>query len=366
MPEPAAPIVIDESQPRHRRWWGSLSRRQQLLIGAGGVTVIGLIVWLAWPSGHSPIAAKRAAQKAAGPMITSPLTGVAVSAAQAARPVTGVMIENSPDARPQSGLNSAGVVFEAIAEGGITRFLALYQDSAPDYIGPVRSLRPYYIDWATGFDASIAHVGGSPDALEQIRNGGKDLDQFFNAGAYWRVASRPSPHDVYTNFSKLDALNQAKGYTSSHFNPWSRKADQPLAKPGASSIDLSISGPLYSVHYAYEAATNSYARSEGGAAHTVTDSEHAAASTQLHPKVVIALVMSYNVLNASGHSAYGTIGDGPCFIFQDGNVNTGTWHKTDRGSQFSFTDPSGNVIKLDAGQSWVSIVNSNDAVSYQP
>jgi hypothetical protein len=104
------------------------------------------------------------------------------------------MIENSPDARPQSGLQDAGVVVEAIAEGGITRFLTLFQESQPQYIGPVRSLRPYYIDFAAPFQAGIAHVGGSPEALSRVRNGSyRDLDQFFNSAYFSRISARPAP-----------------------------------------------------------------------------------------------------------------------------------------------------------------------------
>ena len=158
------------------------------------------------------------------------------------------MIENSLDARPQSGINQAGVIFEAIAEGGITRFITLYQEAQPQYVGPVRSLRPYYIDWAAAFDAPIAHVGGSPDALKQIRNGGKDLDQFFNPGAYWRQSTRAAPHNVYTSFKNMDKLNKAKGYKSSKFTPWPRKEDSPLETPTAATIKVSISSanfPLF-------------------------------------------------------------------------------------------------------------------------
>jgi len=112
----------------------------------------------------------------------SKLTGVQVDPAVNQRPTTAVMIENSTAARPQSGLDQAGVVFEAIAEGGITRFEAIYQDSQPAYLGPVRSVRPYYIQWALGFDAAIAHVGGSPEALSDIKTwNAKDLDQFAQA-----------------------------------------------------------------------------------------------------------------------------------------------------------------------------------------
>src|SRR5581483_6348891 len=112
--------------------------------------------------------------------VASTLTGLPVDPSVNKRQVTAVMIENSLDARPQSGLDQAGIVFEALAEGGVTRFMALFQDTQPDYIGPVRSARPYYIQWLLGYDAAYAHVGGSPDALNDITAWHvKDLNQFY-------------------------------------------------------------------------------------------------------------------------------------------------------------------------------------------
>lgn len=102
----------------------------------------------------------------------SPLSGEAVADQTATKAVTAIMLENSPDARPQSGLKDAEVVYEAVAEGGITRFLALYQQKQPETIGPVRSIRMYYVDWLTPYNASVAHVGGSAAALQLVRNGG--------------------------------------------------------------------------------------------------------------------------------------------------------------------------------------------------
>ena len=112
----------------------------------------------------------------------SPLTGNLVADENTTKqPVTGIMIENSPNARPQSGLKDSGVVFEAIAEGGITRFLVLYQQEKPQLIGPVRSLRLYDVEWLAAFNSSIGHVGGCSGALGEVRNGSyRDLDQFFN------------------------------------------------------------------------------------------------------------------------------------------------------------------------------------------
>jgi len=297
--------------------------------------------------------------------VASPLSGVMVDPALAKRPVTGIMIENSLDARPQSGIGDAGVIFEAIAEGGITRFMTLYQDKTPQYIGPVRSLRPYYIDWATAFDASIVHIGGSPDALAQIRNGGKDLDQFFNSGSFWRENNRPAPHDVYTSFEKLDALNKSKGYTSSTFTSWLRKSDQKLATPSAKSIDMAISSAPFNVHYDYDGGSNSYLRSEGGAAHVATSSASGQDGVQLAPKVVIGMVVPYSIVDGSGHSGYGVSGSGVVYIFQDGGATVGTWSKASRASQIVFKDSANQEVKLNAGQTWVTALQDGQ-LHYSP
>lgn len=293
---------------------------------------------------------------------TSPLTGIELSdASLAKRPVTALMIENSPDARPQSGMNDAGIIFEAVAEGGITRFLVLYQESQPQYIGPIRSARSYYVDFALPFEAGFGHVGGSPDALSDIKAlGVRDLDQFNNSQAYWRITERYAPHNVYTSFERLNALNQAKGYTTSKFVGFERKKDVPQT-PTAASVDFMISGPLYSPHFQYDTTTNSYKRSQGGAAHVDQKSK-----AQLSPKVVIALVMEKGLQSDGSHTTYKDVGSGKMYVFQDGIASEGTWTKTDRKSQFVFTDKNGLPMKLNAGQTWISIVGSNGDVMYKP
>lgn len=294
--------------------------------------------------------------------IYSPLTGVAVTKEQSLLPVTAVMIENSPDARPQSGLNQAGVVFEAIAEGGITRFLTLWQEAQPDYVGPVRSVRPYYVDWLEGFDAAVAHVGGSPEALQKIKtDGAKDLDQFYNPGPYHRVSNRYAPHNMYTSLAGLIDLEKSKGWTSSTFTGFPRKAEKPSDAPTARTIDIAISGPLYNVHYDYDLASNSYKRSEGGKPHVDERSK-----AQISPKVVIAIVLPYSIEGDGIHSSYGTIGSGKAFIFQDGNSVEGTWEKSSSKSQIIFKDAAGNPLPLNPGQTWITATSIANNVVYKP
>jgi hypothetical protein len=393
--EPEPDITIDETEPeeiqeatkkdrkvliaphkhfiRFWRWWLALSRNERFGIIAVSLLIFcaGALAWFAFvrPNSNPSIAIlKHPKPKPKAPItVASPLTGIQVDPPLAARPVTGIMIENSDFARPQSGLQDAGVVYEAIAEGGITRFMALFQDSSPQYVGPVRSLRPYYLDFAAPFQASIVHVGGSPDALSRVRNGNyRDLDQFFNSGYFTRVGARPAPHNVYTSFAKLDALNQSKGYTSSKYTIWPRKADKKLAVPTAKTIDIQISSADFYSHYDYDAATNTYQRSEGGAPHKELISAADKTGVQIHPKVVIALVMAYSIAADGQHSVYADTGSGTAIVFQDGGVTQATWTKADNASQIQFTDSAGVPLKLDAGQTWLTLVANAAKVKYTP
>lgn len=292
----------------------------------------------------------------------SPLTGNLVADEAATKmAVTGMMIENSPDARPQSGLKNSGVVFEAIAEGGITRFLVLYQQEKPTLIGPVRSLRLYDIDWLDAFDAGIGHVGGSSNALAEIRNGThRDLDQFFNSGSYWRASDRYAPHNVYTNFEKIDALNQSKGYTTSNFTGFSRTDGATSETLTATSININVSSALYNSSYVYDAVHNFYVRSQGGEPHI--DREDG----QITPSVVIALhVDETTVLEDGYRESINTIGSGKATIFQNGIVIEGVWNKTAKTSQITFTDANGNDIPLVRGQTWLTAVpNGKGSVTW--
>jgi hypothetical protein len=294
--------------------------------------------------------------------IISPLTGVELKDEQLTkRPVTALMIENSPDARPQSGLTEADIVYEAIAEGGVTRFMAVYQESQPNYIGPIRSARSYYIDYALAYQASYGHVGGSPQALQDIKDlGVRDIDQFFNADAYWRITERFAPHNMYTGFDKIDVLNKAKGFTASAFKGFERKEQVPQT-PTAKTIDLAISGPLYSPRFDYDATTNSYLRSQAGQPHT-----DAKSGATISPKVVVALVVPNGNDSDGYHSTYATTGTGAVYVFQDGIVSEGTWSKTDRKSPLVLKDKNGLPMKLNAGQTWVSLVGASSDISYKP
>lgn len=378
--EPTSPAPSSPQTPRGpkqiwrrlTRWFGRLHPWQQALIG--GIAVLALVALILGvytltkdepaPAPPKKVVTQPKPVEQKPTTVASTLTGRQVAPEINQRQVTAVMIENSTDARPQGGLQQAGVVFEAIAEGGITRFVALYQDTDAESIGPVRSVRPYYISWAQGFDAAIAHVGGSPEALQIIRDRGvKDLDQSANGAYFQRVTFRYAPHNVFTSTAKLRELQDKRGYTGSAYTGFiraSHKSD-PVSPITAGNISVNISSQNYASGYSYDVATNSYGRTLAGSPHN-----DIASNTQIKPDVVIVMVMNYSIHPDGIHSVYNTIGSGQVYVFQNGGVTTGTWSKTDHTAQITFSDANGNPIPLNPGQTWITAVGSAAKVSYTP
>lgn len=354
-------VAIADWVKHHKKLSIILAVALVLLVAAGTATALYLLNQK--PEEPAKVEVKKPAPVTEPVRYYSPLTGAEVKdEASTSLATTGIMIENSPDARPQSGLKNSGVVFEAIAEGGITRFLAVYQEQKPQLIGPVRSVRMYYVDWIAAFNASVAHIGGSAGALAEVRNGSyRDIDQFFNAGAYWRASDRYAPHNVYTSFEKLDALNAQKGYTSSSFTGFTRKDSKAEAAPNASSIAVTISSALYNSSYTYNPATNTYDRSQAGAPHL--DREEG----QISPRVVIVIKVNETTVMEDGlRQSIQAVGSGPVTIFQDGVAKEGTWAKASRAEQIKFTDAEGKDIPLARGQTWITAVPSDKGgVSWQ-
>lgn len=350
------------------RQWTRTHRTLSYIVGALLLLVVSsglaFAVLYQQPVKKAPVAeVKKVESKPVVAKFYSPLTGKLVADAAAVnQPVSAVMIENSPDARPQSGLKDSGVVFEAIAEGGITRFLVIYQQEKPQLIGPVRSIRLYDVDWLAAFNTSVAHVGGSAAGLAEIRNGNyRDIDQFFNAATYWRATDRYAPHNVYTSFAKLDALNVAKGYATSVVKGFSRVDAKPSAKPTASQIAIKLSSPLYNSTYSYDQASNSYQRSQGGAPHL--DREQG----QIAPSVIVALKVDESTVMQDGNREnIVTSGSGSATIFQNGGFQAVTWHKANPTTQISFTDANGVDVPLVRGQTWLAAVPaSTGSVTWQ-
>jgi hypothetical protein len=296
--------------------------------------------------------------------VEAPLTGELVDPNIAARRVLAVVIENHPNARPQSGYNEADIVYETLAEGGITRTLALFHSKDSSEIGPVRSARDYFIEWLSGFDAIFAHVGGSSTALATISSAKiPDLNQFSNVSYYWRSNDRYAPHNVYTATEKLFAAAKAN-QLSTTIAPKAFVFKEDLVeaeRPVEQNVNVYFSGPLFQVSYKYDPKTNTYARSNAGVA-----AKDKITGIQISPKnVIVEYTTVVPYVNAAGEQAVriGTT-SGKGVLFQDGKATSITWYKPSRSERTVYKDTSGFEIKLNRGQTWIETVPQDMLATY--
>lgn len=291
----------------------------------------------------------------------------------------GVMIENSTDARPQSGLSSADIVYEAVAEGGITRFLAIFYCQDAQMVAPVRSARVYYINWVSEYGSSplYAHVGGAntpgpADALGLITTLGwdtyNDLNQFaIGFPTYWRDYNRlghdvATEHTMVSTTTKLWDFAKTRGLTSvdkagaawdSKFVAYTFKDDAPKsARPASQTVHLDFwSDSNYAVDWIYDNATNVYKRNNGGQPHIDLNTKK-----QLTAKNVVVLFMDVSQVNDgyldNEHQEYDNVGSGKALIFMDGKEVKGTWKKASRTARTLLYDQNGSPVVFDRGLIW--------------
>lgn len=318
----------------------------------------GIVVYLKYFSKTSPVVSQN--KPIADNKIVNKLDGTKVDPALANRHPLAIMIENHPDARPQSGLDKASIVYEAITEGGITRFMAIYGPNDASKVGPVRSARIYFIDWLKEFNAYYAHVGGNLDALDKIKNDNVlDLDQFgLGDKAYWRIpqAGKAIEHTMYTSTDKLYQAARDKKYTTdNNFTPLLFVAPTPLAQlPNGQKATIKFSSPQYDVSWTYDKSTNTYLRSLANAPHL-----DAVTGNQLRSTNIIIQQMArkpaITAINEDGWSM-STIGTDKAIILSQGTEIDGTWQKVDQSSRTKFYDASGKEISFTPGQFWIEIV----------
>ncbi len=295
-----------------------------------------------------------------------------------------IQIPNGTDARPQVGLHDAKIVYEAIAEGGITRFAALYRNANDDAIGPVRSLRMYYLEWDIPYDCTIIHAGGVKAAVQRAE---KYAHLSESATYMWRdYSAYYAPNNLFTSSALLEKFNSSKKYNESEPKTFARmtpkeseaeleeiKNDTEEKYETADSIYVHITtAQNYNVKYTYDKETNSYLRAyegksgkhmsytcknTGKSGNKIKPQKDCGKATQLAPKVVVVMKVPEE-LNSDNHyrEEITTTGSGDAWVFQNGIVVKGTWSRKKDSDQLEFKDKSGETIKLAPGQTWITAV----------
>ena len=284
------------------------------------------------------------------------IDGVGVDAEEAVnQPIFAAQIENLVDARPLSGISRANLVYETLAEGGITRILALFTaKSGVDEIGPVRSARPYFLSWAEEYGALYAHSGGSPEALNSISKYDiLDLNEFSNGQYFWRSRARYAPHNLYTSTGRLaEAFTAKEGKVKSDFDAWQFKDETELdGRPSeARRVKIYFSSKSYEVGWQYARESNDYLRYQAGTIEQDRDGK------EVKAKNIAVQFAKITSIDAIDRKKIETVGEGEAIVFQDGIRIDGTWRKEAKGGRTKFYGSAGVEIKFNPGVTWVEVV----------
>jgi Protein of unknown function (DUF3048) N-terminal domain/Protein of unknown function (DUF3048) C-terminal domain len=303
-------------------------------------------------------------------LVADPLTGRLVTPAIAKRHPIAVMIDDLSAARPQSGLASASIVWQAPAEGGIPRYMAIFQDDLPTDVGPVRSSRYYYIAWATEWKAVYVHAGGSPQALDTLKAKGHgqyvyDINGLRDSGTFRRIHTRFAPHNLYTTGPQLRHRGQQIGAKDKTYTPvWQFNGPAPLeARPYGGTIQVKYLANT--ITYKYDRTTNRYLRTVTGEKKETDASD----KRRIAPTNVVVMVMSFGPLN-DGHPdkhrlEAKVIGSGTAWVSTNGVTVKGTWKKTSITAPTQFFDKDGNQIPLTVGQTFVQVMPKGSFIAFK-
>jgi hypothetical protein len=335
-----------------------LSKRGKIIVGAGGaaVAIVALSAILAL-AGKGPKPLQDLGNKITGhksepaPQIC-PLTG-AEQKTVPSRPALAIKVENLPEARPQAGLNKADIVYEEPVEGGITRFIVLFQCQDSDRVGPVRSGRltdaPVLVQYGKPV---FGYAGGVPQVIQSVKDHGI-RDENFNIapGAYHLDPARSMPHNTYTSTKEL--------YTAAH-NPndppdpvFQYSEDQPEKAKKAAFAHLDFSGTA-DVYWRWDGKDGIWMRSHGTEPHMLEGDVQVSAKNIVVQIVQIKYTGIYDVAGSPSPEAI-TTGSGKAYVFRGGKVIVGTWVRQGEDDVTRLLAKGGDEIKLAPGRTWIEL-----------
>lgn len=307
------------------------------------------------PSAEAPLQ-----EQASQPLC--PLTGLPTEEeALALRPIA-VMIDNYPSARPQSGLINAEIVYEMPAEGGITRYMAIYHHLDSEKIGPVRSARSYFIDKAMEYNAVYLHCGGSPEALSDLKTLEIDsINEFSDGRGYWRVKDRKAPHNLYTSTKRTREVMDAKKLSASKwsYNMNISKEFVDLDGKGVSNLIIDYKHK-YKVGYQYDENKMLYFRTINGK--SLKDKE---TGTEISTVNIIIEKVSTKVVDEAGRLDLDNIGSGKGYFLTGGKQIEIEWSKKSREGKTVYKDLKGNPIQLNKGNTWIQVIPNYATIEFK-
>ncbi|MDR3136261.1 MAG: DUF3048 domain-containing protein [Coriobacteriales bacterium] len=314
---------------------------------------------------------------------TFPLTGITTTdEAATLRRALSVKIENTPDARPQTGISQADVIYETVAEGGITRFNCLFQSRVPDEVGPVRSARLSDLVIVPAYDALFFFSGANPIIIDQIAAVGlPTMSHSAASSLYYRVDYRVAPHNLYLNLSGAWNLASEMGFATTTESPRALEFSPDYAEgeagqsasaqaaniagsvsstargdlPSATTITLPFSD-YYLASWSWDTSRRAFLRSMDG------PSVDAATNEQIGAANVVVLWAPYSISVDNLTFFIGLEGTGAASLFMDGTRIDGSWESV-KGAAPRFKDAAGNPILLKPGTTWFEVLDINQDIT---
>lgn len=289
---------------------------------------------------------------------TAPLTGEELEDLDVAeRPVVAVKIENTAEARPQAGLDAADIVFEELTEGGVTRFLALFQSDVPELVGPIRSGRPEDAQVLPAYDPMLFISGARPDVLSGLRAAGVDF-RGEDGEVLYREGSRSAPHNVFARgeamFALADGVVPAARPTGWRFDETAPDGEVPCTTPCAEdpghAIRVEMSAHAVAV-FRYDEDAEVYRREQNGVPQTVTGVGRVGAANVL---VLETQVLQSGCCDPAGNPLTVTeiVASGRALILRDGNLYEGRWAKGGPDDHIQVLGPENESFAFRPGPTW--------------
>ncbi len=284
-------------------------------------------------------------------LVSRKLDGVLVKPEDAELLPWAVMVEMHPDARPLSGIAKANLVFEAPVEGGITRLMVVYDATTTvASVGPVRSARPYFVEWADALHAAYAHVGGSPEALNRI--GGllkfRNLDEFTSGKYFWRDSNRAAPHNTYTSQKLVTSAVQVKSWRPEDFSSWTYDDSTSTASGDYPMVEIPYGGS-YNVRWQYDKDKDAYVRYQSGKIFKDAD------GSVVEAKNILVMVTEQRVLDDVGRLYIRTAGSGKAELYRSGFKSEVRWSRSP-GENLRIETTDGRAVAINRGTTWIEVV----------
>lgn len=328
------------------------------------VLVAGIVTWVLLtestkPDEEEPVSSTDAPEQESEEVdvvYTYPFTGLETKEEPTNRAVA-IMVNNHKQARPQSGLHEADIVFELLAEGNITRFLALYQSSFPERVGPVRSARQYYFNLADNYDALYIYHGAAKFVDRMIQDEGVE---FLNGAIYdndkqlfIRESFRVAPHNSYVLFEEVYNRAQSKQYDTEfkHDSLLFLDEDEEITGEDAPYVKIEYSNNSPIIEYEYDTTREKYIRISDG-----VQSVDLETKTPIELDNIFIIEADHQVIDSEGRRAIDLQSGGFGYLLQRGKVQKISW-KNDDG--YLVPVKNNEIVPFVPGKTWVNVIQTN-------